>query len=225
VSSLDALAWPQLGDDQRLLVVPVGATEQHGPHLPFTTDTDIAVALAGRLAAVVPGACLAPALPYGASGEHQGFPGTLSIGTAATARVLVELGRSACETFARVLFVCAHGGNAEALSSAVARLQREGRDVRAWTPRWSGDAHAGQLETSLMLAVAAERVDVEQARPGNVAPIAELMAVLRCAGVRAASSSGVLGDPTGASAEQGQALLTAEHERITRMVRAWLSDA
>jgi mycofactocin system creatininase family protein len=225
VSSLDALAWPQIGDDRQLLVVPIGATEQHGPHLPFTTDTDIAVALAGRLAAAVPGACLAPALPYGASGEHQGFPGTLSIGTEATARVLVELGRSACETFARVLFVCAHGGNAQALSSAVAQLQGEGRDVRAWTPRWSGDAHAGELETSLMLAVAPERVDVEQARPGNVAPLAELLAVLRSAGVRAVSASGVLGDPAGASAEQGETLLAAEQERITRLVRAWLSDA
>ncbi len=225
MTSLDALAWPQLGGARSdLLVVPLGATEQHGPHLPLTTDTEIAVALAARLVGAVAQACLAPALPYGASGEHQGFAGTLSIGTAATTQVLVELGRSAGETFARLLFVCAHGGNAEALSSAVELLRREGRDVRAWTPRWSGDAHAGELETSLMLALAPERVDLGRAQAGNRAPLGELLGALRAGGVSAVSANGVLGDPAGASAERGEALLAAEQERMTRMVRAWLSD-
>jgi mycofactocin system creatininase family protein len=221
MSSLDSAAWPDLGGAQ-LLIVPVGATEQHGPHLPLSTDTDIAHALGARLAAAVPGACLAPALPYGASGEHQAFPGTLSIGSSATAQVLVELGRSATETFARVLFICAHGGNGPALSGAVAKLCAEGRDVRAWSPRWSGDAHAGHLETSLMLAIAPERVRLEHAEVGNPAPLAELMPVMRAEGVRAVSANGVLGDPAQASAEHGRTLLAAEHERITRMVREWL---
>ena len=57
-----------------------GSTEQHGPHLPLSTDTDIALALADALAARRPDVVVAPALPYGASGEHAGFPGTLSIG-------------------------------------------------------------------------------------------------------------------------------------------------
>jgi mycofactocin system creatininase family protein len=221
VTALDSAAWPDLGGAQ-LLIVPVGATEQHGPHLPLSTDTDIAQALGARLAAAVPGACLAPALPYGASGEHQAFPGTLSIGSSATAQVLIELGRSATETFARVLFICAHGGNAQALSGAVAKLRAEGRDVRGWSPRWSGDAHAGHLETSLMLAIAPERVRLERAQIGNPAPLAELMPVMRAEGVRAVSANGVLGDPAQASAEHGRALLAAEHERITRMVREWL---
>ena len=221
MSALDSAAWPDL-DGARLLIVPVGATEQHGPHLPFSTDTEIAQALAGRLTAAVPGACLAPALPYGASGEHQGFAGTLSIGSPTTAQVLIELGRSATETFAHVLFVCAHGGNAQPLSDAVAKLRAEGRDVRAWSPRWSGDAHAGHLETSLMLAIAPERVHLARARAGNPAPLAELMPVMRAEGVRAVSANGVLGDPARASAEHGRTLLAAEHERMTRMVLEWL---
>jgi mycofactocin system creatininase family protein len=221
VSALGDAAWPDL-DGARLLIAPVGATEQHGPHLPLSTDTDIAQALAARLAAAVPGAVLAPALPYGASGEHQGFAGTLSIGAPATAQVLLELGRSATETFARVLFVCAHGGNAQPLADAVAKLRAEGRDVRAWSPRWLGDAHAGHLETSLMLAIAPGRVRLERAETGNPAPLAEMMGVLRAQGVRAVSPNGVLGDPVRASAEHGRALLAAEEERMTRMVREWL---
>lgn len=224
MSDLESTAWPDLAGE-RLLIVPLGATEQHGPHLPLSTDTEIARALSGRLAVAVPGACLAPALSYGASGEHQAFPGTLSIGIEATARLLVELGRSATETFARVLFVCAHGGNAQPLSEAVSQLRGEGRDARAWTPGWSGDAHAGQLETSLMLAIAPERVDLARARAGNPQPIGVLMTTLRAEGVRAVSATGVLGDPAGASAGQGHALLDAEQQRITRMVREWLTDA
>lgn len=221
MTSLHELAWPDLG--ARLLVVPVGATEQHGPHLPLTTDTDIAQALAARVATAVPGTVAGPAVAYGSSGEHQAFPGTLSIGREATALLLLELGRSATETFPRVLFVCAHGGNHAPLTDAVARLQAEGRQVRGWTPRWSGDAHAGALETSLMLAIAPECVQVTLAQPGNPRPVAELMDQLVAEGVRAVSPTGVLGDPTGASEELGLALLAAEQQRIVHMVRGWLN--
>src|SRR6185369_17248481 len=123
------------------------------------TDTDIAVALADGLARRSPSVRVAPAVPYGSAGEHQSFAGTLSIGAEATELVLVELGRSATETWPRVLFVSTHGGNAETVARAVRRLQGEGRDVRTWSPDWSSDAHAGHGETSLMLAIDEQRVD------------------------------------------------------------------
>src|SRR3954465_10578231 len=133
------------GRRDALLVIPIGSTEQHGPHLPLSTDTDVAVALAGRLAAGRPDVLVAPPVPYGSSGEHDGFTGTLSIGAAAIELVLVELGRSALPgTVRRMLLVSAHGGNAGPVTAAVRRLRSEGRDVRAWSPRWHGDAHAGR---------------------------------------------------------------------------------
>src|SRR5215207_3187448 len=186
-----------------VVVVPLGATEQHGPHLPLGTDTTIACALAFGLAAARDDVVVAPALPYGSSGEHAGFAGTLSIGHAALELVLVELARS---WDGPMLFVCAHGGNVEPLRDAVRQLRIEGHEVRAWSAAFGGDAHAGRVETSLMLALAPERV--ASSRPaGNVAPLHELMPALRSGGVRAVAANGVLGDAAGASAEEGRALL------------------
>ena len=130
-----------------MLAVPLGSLEQHGPHLPLDTDTRIAVALAEQLAARRDDVVIAPALPFGASGEHAGFPGTLSLGTAALTTALVELVRSA-DHFAGVVLVNGHGGNLDALRSATTTLTGEGRRVVAWAPRVpDGDAHAGRTET------------------------------------------------------------------------------
>ena len=209
-------SWTEV-DPGALLVLPLGATEQHGPHLPLSTDTDIAVELCRRFAARYPAAVVAPALPYGASGEHAGFAGTLSIGQQALELLLVELVRSAMLTFARVLLVNAHGGNAEPVGRAVRRLREEGRDVRAWGPSWPGDAHAGRTETSVQLALGfAVR---PYSAPGVTTPIAELLPALRAGGVLAVSPTGVLGDPRGASAEEGELLLTAAADQLL----AWVS--
>ncbi|HEX4010762.1 MAG TPA: mycofactocin biosynthesis peptidyl-dipeptidase MftE [Solirubrobacteraceae bacterium] len=190
------------------LLLPLGATEQHGPHLPLETDTLIATALADAAAGSRPAVAVAPALPYGASGEHAGFPGTLSLGQAAVEMSIVELVRSA-DGFAGVTLVSWHGGNAEPVARAVARLRGEGREVHAWEPALSGgDAHAGRIETSLMLAIAPGRVG--HLRPlGATRPVAQLMPVLREHGVAAVSPNGVLGDAREATRAEGEALLGA----------------
>lgn len=215
--------WPQLDGLGRdaVLAVPVGSTEQHGPHLPLSTDTDIAVAIAEELARRRPQVLVAPAIAYGSSGEHAAFAGTLSIGQEAIELVLVELGRSACATFARVVFVSAHGGNREPVLRAQRRLRDEGRDVRAFFVQWPGDAHAGRTETSVMLMLAPQRVRMQLADAGETAPIAELMPRLITGGVRAVSANGVLGDPAHASADEGRALVVEAGADAARLVDEW----
>jgi mycofactocin precursor peptide peptidase len=223
---LGARTWPEVRDaEPALLAVPLGSCEQHGPHLPLDTDTRIAVALADRLAAARPAVLVAPALAYGASGEHAGFDGTLSIGQAALQLVLIELIRSA-DAFAGTILVNGHGGNTEALAAAVRTAEAEERRVLAWSPSREtvgadSDAHAGRTETSLLLALAPAMVRTERAEAGAIAPLATLMPELRRAGVGAVSPNGVLGDPTGATAGEGAALLTALAADLVAAVDRW----
>ncbi|HUZ20400.1 MAG TPA: mycofactocin biosynthesis peptidyl-dipeptidase MftE [Acidimicrobiales bacterium] len=205
-----------------LLAVPVGSVEQHGPHLPLGTDTVVACALVDRLAAARADVVCAPPVWYGASGEHEGFAGTLSIGHDALAGLLVELVRSARASFAGVVLVSGHGGNAEALRRAVARSNGEGDAVLGWLGRLTGaDAHAGRSETALMLALAPGLVRSDAAVPGATEPLAELLPRLRAAGVRAVSANGVLGDPGGASAAEGERLFEELAADLIRAVARW----
>jgi creatinine amidohydrolase len=223
VGQLADRAWPDVATwaGATTLAIPLGSTEQHGPHLPLSTDTEVAVELCRRLAAVRPDVAIAPALPYGASGEHAGFAGTLSVGSAALEHVLVELVRSA-DAFAGVVLVSGHGGNAEALHSAQATLAAEGRRVLVWGPRLAGgDAHAGRTETSMLLHLHPEAVDTDAAEAGERRPLAELMPALRAGGVAAVSANGVLGDPTGASADEGDALLDRLASDLVEAVDRW----
>lgn len=204
-----------------ILVIPLGATEQHGPHLPLSTDSDIASAVCLRVAAERRDVLIAPAVPYGASGEHAGFAGTLSIGQAALEFLVVELCRSATDTFSRIVLVNGHGGNVEALRRAVALLRSESRDVRLFSPGYGGDPHAGRTETSIQLALRPDLVRTELAEPGDRRPLTELLPLLRTGGVRAASPNGILGDPTGSSAAEGADLLGVATTALLEDLRRW----
>ncbi|MEU4320350.1 mycofactocin biosynthesis peptidyl-dipeptidase MftE [Nocardia fluminea] len=204
-----------------ILVIPLGATEQHGPHLPLSTDSDIASAVCRRAAAERGDLLIAPAVAYGASGEHAGFAGTLSIGQAALELLVVELCRSATDTFSRIVLVNGHGGNVETLRRAVASLRSESRDVRLFSPRYGGDPHAGRTETSIQLALRPDLVRVELAEPGDRRPLAELLPLLRAGGVRACSRNGILGDPTGSNAGEGADLLGSATTALLEDLRRW----
>lgn len=164
---------------EALLVLPVGTTEQHGPHLATGTDALIARALAERAAAAASRPetiLLAPTLAYGASDHHLPFGGTLSLGIATFELVLADLLASAASAGVRRVFVLnAHGGNAAACSIAAAEASRR-HGLLAATAMAADlvdpaaidgplHGHAGSFETSLLLALDPDRVRPELARP------------------------------------------------------------
>lgn len=210
-----------------LVLVPIGSTEQHGPHLPFETDTLIATAAAERIAQALQNhdtdVIVAPAIAYGASGEHQEFPGTVSIGHDALRMQIVELVRSLATWAGRIVFVNGHGGNISTLASAITQMRQEQHDV-AWlacTFEFAGDAHAGSIETSVMLHLAPEKVRMDKATPGQLASLEKMLPLLMAKGVRAASPTGVLGDPTTATAETGRQMM----DQLVQASAAILTDA
>ena len=227
LSDLGTSTSRQLHTTSSALIIPVGSTEQHGPHLPLDTDTRIATAvareLAGRLAGHDDRAWLvAPPIGYGASGEHEGFSGTVSIGTAALRLLLVEYGRSASAWASRLVFVNGHGGNVEALAAAVGLLRYEGRDVGWCSCTTKGaDAHAGHAETSVLLHLSPTDVWRDEFVAGNSAPLAELMPQLRRGGVAAVSEVGVLGDPTTATAEDGARIFAEMVDGCLNRIARW----
>lgn len=187
------------------------------------TDTRIATAVAVDAAPRLGDDWLvAPAIAYGASGEHQSFAGTISLGTESLTLLLVEYGRSAAAWARRLVFVNGHGGNVTACSRAVAQLRNEGRDV-GWSPCLTagGDAHAGHTETSLLLHISPAEVRTDQWVAGNTAPLPELLGSMRRGGVAAVSPVGVLGDPTTATATEGKRIFTEMVDGCVRRVVRW----
>ena len=201
------------------LVIPLGSTEQHGPHLPLGTDSIVAQALAQGLVDEHPHCMLGPSVDIGASGEHEGFAGTLSIGTPMLAAFLQEIVRSARPSFFGVIFVSGHGGNRDALSLVDATAREEGDQVLCFFPRIEGgDAHAGRSETSLILALRPDLVRSDRAEAGSVKAIGELIGEIRDSGVASVSENGVLGDPTGAFADEGSVFVEAMVRQLCELV-------
>ncbi|GAA2706029.1 mycofactocin biosynthesis peptidyl-dipeptidase MftE [Actinoplanes palleronii] len=225
MSELARAVWPDVPTARALVLVPVGSTEQHGPHLPLTTDTVIARAVATGAAALLPGALVTPAIAFGNSGEHAGFPGTISIGHEALRFVLIETVRSLALWAGRVVFVNGHGGNVRTLDAAVTMLRAEGHHV-AWTPCVfpGADAHAGRAETSVLLHLAPDEVRLAAAAAGDTRPLADLLPDLITGGVRSVAPNGVLGDPAGASAHEGRLLMDALVDQTARRIDRFTPD-
>lgn len=225
MSRLADATWVELPDRPTVLV-PVGSVEQHGPHLPFDTDSAIAVAVADAVAVRLDGEVLvAPPISYGSSGEHQAFAGTSSIGSDALQSLVVELVRSMQVWAGRIIFVNAHGGNTSALSKAVFQMIAEQHDV-AWVPCATEevDLHAGLTETSLMLHIRPSSVRLELAEAGDNRPLSEILPLMMAGGVRAVSANGILGDPAGASAVHGAEILDSMVDDVVQRITLGTAD-
>jgi creatinine amidohydrolase/Fe(II)-dependent formamide hydrolase-like protein len=222
------LTWTQAEKRLRqvdVALLPVGAVEQHGPHLPLDTDAFDADYLARRVAMACspPGPLVLPLLSYGVSYHHEDFAGTLSIDNDTLSRLVYDIGMGAARNGIRKLVIInAHGGNGPALNYAAQKINRDARifvcvdsgessDVDIYqiveTPN---DVHAGEFETSTSLAVRPHLVYrnlAERSVPefsSRYLDFTGKRGIAWYAYTRKISTSGVMGDPTRASAEKGQ---------------------
>ena len=222
------LTWQEAEESIRkvdVALLPVGSIEQHGPHLPLDTDAFDADYLARRVAEACsdPKPLVLPLISFGVSYHHDAFKGTLSVSNDTLSRFVYEIGMGAARNGIKKLVVInAHGGNSPALSYAAQMINRDANifvcvdtgetsDVDIYqlieTPN---DVHAGEIETSTTLAIRPQQVRMEQARrsvpkfASRYLNFTSKRAVMWYGHTQKISSSGVLGDPTRASAEKGQ---------------------
>ncbi|MEL7226449.1 MAG: creatininase family protein [Cyanobacteria bacterium P01_D01_bin.36] len=233
------LSWTQvqgLPDKANTLIIqPVGAIEQHGPHLPLAVDTVISTAVVGRALAQLDAAVPAYALPpicYGKSNEHAQFPGTVTLKASTLSAVLMEMAESLYRAgFRKLLLVNGHGGQPQVLEIVARDLRVRHSDFMVFplfvwgaphevaevvgVDEYEQGIHAGDVETSVMMALLPEYVDTSKAvreLPRSFAPgsLLSLEGRLPTAWVMEdLSRSGVVGDATVATAEKGEAILAS----------------
>jgi len=240
LADLRAPEVPQVLTERSVLLQPVGAIEQHGPHLPLSTDLVIAETLAERIVAEHGDALdlwLLPPLAYTKSNEHAWAPGTIWLSATTLLAVLDDLGRSvAALPTRRLAFLNGHGGNTQLLAMANREL-RLAHGLMTFLlhpslPRDSGGAaaadddelgmgvHAGRDETSIMLHLRPDLVDMSAAARAIPEELADRRRVRFGGDVafgwlsRDLHASGVVGDPTLASAEHGEELVAGMVESL-----------
>ncbi|MGD8524477.1 MAG: creatininase family protein, partial [Desulfobacterales bacterium] len=222
------LSWPEA--QQRfqqvdIALLPVGSIEQHGPHLPLDTDAFDANYLALRVADACsdPKPLVLPSISYGVSYHHDDFKGTVSISNDALARLVYDIGISVSRNGIRKLVIInGHGGNSPVLNYAAQMINRDAHifvcvdtgetsDVDVYSlVETPNDVHAGEIETSAALAVRPHLVKMDLARrevpefSSRYLDFTSKRGVLWYAYTRKISQSGVMGDPTRASAEKGK---------------------
>ena len=206
-----------------IVLLALGSWEQHGAHLPFDTDTVIIESVVdAAIRSVDPENTqfsVVPTIGVTASDEHNGFAGTLSIGTNALSDAVVSIARSA--SWARgICIVNGHGGNSDALKLVHSALDYENIRHSIWSlPYYEGaDMHAGHTETSLMLHLAPGTVRMDLAEVGAVGDSEILIERMRAGGIKEVSSNGVVGDPTNATAAHGATMLSFYADHLTKLL-------
>ncbi|QAA76042.1 MAG: Creatinine amidohydrolase [Candidatus Bipolaricaulis sibiricus] len=238
---LSRMSWADAREQlhqARVGLLPVGSTEQHGPHLPLGTDHLTAAEVTRRTAARGDWLVL-PVVPVGVSEHHRQFWGTLWVEPAVLRDYVLGIARSlASHGLHRLVFVNGHGGNSAALDEAARILRHEG--VFAFVFSWwraipeliantieTGGSHAGEMETSAVLAFAPQLVNSSRYREALTGAAPEWGK--RHHGIEIGfdtldfSRSGATGDPTPASADKGNLLLEAAAERLDAFCR-WLAE-
>ena len=223
------------------VVATFGATEQHGLHLPMGTDSIWGEALGARITSALGNALQLPGLRIGRSDHHMAFAGSLTLSQETFNMVVVDTCRSAAHHgFKHIVLVPTHGGNFRPLGEAaeLARAQLPETNIitfsdlfvlmdvlfevagrYGFSPSHTG-GHAGENETSLILALRPDLVDLDSAEAGYVGDMMSIADTIMRDGFIGVTKNGVLGNPEGASAEIGEAYLVAMTEKFTELAQA-----
>jgi creatinine amidohydrolase len=247
---LENMKWPEvkrLDFSKCPVVIPLGSLEQHGPHLPLTTDTEIVTAIArGVESKLGSGILVTPTLWLGHSPHHMNFPGTLSVEPAVYVGMVKSLVHSMVRHGAKKIFLLnGHGGNEAPVPVALRELKTElgaAKDIFVtFASYWwlgsktltavresglGGVGHACEMETSVMLAIAPNKVDMSLARksgPGaalryRVVDMQAANPVAMVSEFDELSDSGVLGEPELANAQKGERFLAGFAESIVEFL-------
>lgn len=218
-----------------IAVLPVGAVEQHGPHLPLLTDTVLASGVARRISEGLPDALLLPAIAYGDAWTAEGWTGTLSLSPDTLRASVTDIGRGLHRMGVRGLVtVNGHFGNREPIALAARTLSELGLPVlhldypqletiaaehMESEPAGPGFYHADEVETSMMLALAPEGVRLERAQPEY--PDFPPLFGHEPMKLSAFNRSGTFGDPRPATADKGEALIAGIATESLRLIALW----
>jgi creatinine amidohydrolase len=223
------------------VVVGVGSTEQHGPHLPTMTDTRIGDEVANRVALKLGNALQARTIPVGISDHHLAFGGTLSLLPETLLSIILDYVSSLVRCgFKQIIFLPSHGGNFATVEKAITKAQTVFPDIKisgytnllgfshflnslsngfGISDDESG-AHAGENETSMMMHLKPHLVKREKFEAGYVGPTGEKeVSIILEQGMPALTKNGVLGDPSKASADKGSVYI----ERLADFLMAEIS--
>jgi len=236
------LTWPEARErlsEVGVILLPVGSFEQHGFHLPLDTDSFDAEHLAQKVAAACsnPKPLVLPLIPYGVSYHHEDFAGTVSLSNETLSKVVYEIGMGVARNgITKIVIINGHGGNVPALKFAAQMINRDAHifvcvdtgetsDVDlldlAETPN---DVHAGEIETSISLAIRPHLVKMDKAKKyvpkfsSRYLDFSTKRSVEWYARTSRISRNGVLGDPTKASREKGEKMWAVMLKNLVELV-------
>jgi creatinine amidohydrolase len=234
---LQRMTWEEVEQEvaggKRTGVIVAASSEQHGPHLPEATDELLGEAIAVRLARKLGDALVAPVIRPGCSDHHMAFPGTITISPDLLMALLdAYVDSLSRHGFERFFVFSSHGGNFPVLAEWERRGLKQGVVVATDLAAFAGVMletlhafgrddttipHADASETAEMLHTHPDLVHMDRAARGFVGEVG--LAQLQESGLRAVSANGVLGDPVGATAEMGEAVMTALVDHLAGLFR------
>lgn len=245
----EEFTWPEIREavaQKRVAVLPVGTIEQHGPHLPLITDVLTSTEMSRRaVEGISTEAVLMPSVFYAFNEHHLDFPGTISVRGETFIQYVTDIGRSlAHHGFRKVLLVNGHGSNVPYLDIAARNITNQTEAIAAMVSWWSlipkdlfrelresefpgGMAHGCELETSVLLYLRGELVQMEKAERDMPVQRSEYFywdlqapsPVFFQEFFSRYSRTGTLGDPTKASVEKGRRFVEAVVERLIAVIR------